>query len=57
MTRNLHRVTDATSHPAPRITLRRILRDWSVADDAPIAVDEFDRLGELAAGRLQRRPA
>jgi len=50
MIRKIHPLTDTTSHPAPRITLRRIFLDWSVADD-------IGRLGELAAGRLQRRPA
>jgi len=57
MIRNLHRVTDTTSHPAPRGTLRRIVSEWAHAEGEDLTNCDYDRIIATALGRVKRWPA
>ncbi len=39
----------------PKVTVVRILTEWSFADDAPVQIDEIDRLVTSAALRVRSR--
>lgn len=38
-----------------RVSVRRVLMEWNHANDEQISADDFDRLVEVAVGRLRRR--
>ena len=40
--------------PPRTVSVTRILRDWSYADDAPLVPDDMDRLVRLASQRVRR---
>ena len=46
-----------TTQPAHRVTVVRILREWSEADSTPFAPDELDAMVFRAAALARLRPA